>query len=718
MGEPSRTADPIHQYLPDRGSGPMRRLVFEEIQDNDNTAARVVCYTLYYTPDHYHTRPRFPKFETETHWIDTRETGFMADRNPIDDTELSKPSTCPFMYEALPDSDYIRCLNLAPGMISQDVVGHLEVTRLSQAEGTFEAISYTWGSDHKSRTITIDGKPMAVTESLVVALLQARRLDKARLLWADAICINQDDSEEKGHQVQLMGLIYELSRCTLICLGYSIKTWPHEVVGLIRDVNGMMDKVFGRHIGHDRSWDSFPHPEADDALISDNRWQSWCELMLQPWFERGWVVQEAALSPDCLVLLAGREIPWLSILRVDNWLKSRSIHLIDLMGNEYYGMRDLSPLHSTVFAARRPQEAKTLHQCPQEGTTSPFMALTALEVLRHGMTRKLAQPKDRIYAFMEYPTSDGAMVYLQPRYGKGTSHLDVYREFATRYLEQNADLDILSFVEHDEHDDVAVVIDTDCISKQVRIPSFPSWVPCWDRGDGIERVGRAADRKIEQGNQEMALLQGDSILQVKGVIIDAVKYVSKKIDWQYQIQPVEAVAKVVSLWNDFAETATKYAGPHQNRLGVAFLHTLCHGTFTGDWQTWVKALEAFGSKLQFDSPACRMETYTKDPSAQLISTEALDRSRGRRFLVLSRGYCGVSSMTIRVGDACAVIFGTRSPFIVREVSGKIDHYVLVGAAYVESAEIDDYHNPIRMGYDEYCDDWKDWGLPIRDLLLC
>lgn len=39
------------------------------------------------------------------------------------------------------------------------------------------------------------------------------------LIWADALCINQDDEEEKGKQVQSMRLIYQSATEVSVWLG-------------------------------------------------------------------------------------------------------------------------------------------------------------------------------------------------------------------------------------------------------------------------------------------------------------------------------------------------------------------------------------------------------------------------------------------------------------------------------------------------------------------
>jgi hypothetical protein len=45
--------------------------------------------------------------------------------------------------------------------------------------------------------------------------------DQTRQLhvWADGVCINQQDNEEKGKQVQQMGRVYEVAHYTVIFSG-------------------------------------------------------------------------------------------------------------------------------------------------------------------------------------------------------------------------------------------------------------------------------------------------------------------------------------------------------------------------------------------------------------------------------------------------------------------------------------------------------------------
>jgi hypothetical protein len=64
-----------------------------------------------------------------------------------------------------------------------------------------------------------DGRILEVHENLGNALRYMRLKDKVRVLWLDAICINQADDGERGHQVSQMGMIYSQATTVRVWLG-------------------------------------------------------------------------------------------------------------------------------------------------------------------------------------------------------------------------------------------------------------------------------------------------------------------------------------------------------------------------------------------------------------------------------------------------------------------------------------------------------------------
>ena len=93
-----------------------------------------------------------------------------------------------------------------------------EKSESSKLKG-FVALSYTWGNPVPKSTISIDGRPFEITKNLELALRHLRLQRKELRLWADSICINQDDLEERNRHVRQMRSIYSAANETTIFLG-------------------------------------------------------------------------------------------------------------------------------------------------------------------------------------------------------------------------------------------------------------------------------------------------------------------------------------------------------------------------------------------------------------------------------------------------------------------------------------------------------------------
>lgn len=87
-------------------------------------------------------------------------------------------------------------------------------------ENAYEALSYVWGDSNLVEPIYCCGKTLRVTLNCLKALKYLRRENESRTLWVDAICINQaGQTEEKNHQIDLMGDIYSGASKVLVWLG-------------------------------------------------------------------------------------------------------------------------------------------------------------------------------------------------------------------------------------------------------------------------------------------------------------------------------------------------------------------------------------------------------------------------------------------------------------------------------------------------------------------
>lgn len=83
----------------------------------------------------------------------------------------------------------------------------------------YETISYVWGDASRTGQLLVDDIPVTVPASSVAALRRVRLEDSRRVVWLDAICINQQDERERSQQVTMMGDIYRSGTGNLIYLG-------------------------------------------------------------------------------------------------------------------------------------------------------------------------------------------------------------------------------------------------------------------------------------------------------------------------------------------------------------------------------------------------------------------------------------------------------------------------------------------------------------------
>ena len=333
-------------------------------------------------------------------------------------------------YHAIPDNRSIRYMVLEPGKNDEPLVCSLHISRLRKIP-YFEAISYVWGSDDRNHEILCDGEIVKITTNLHDVLRRVRLATASRTLWADSICINQEDLAEKGEQVRLMGAIFSKADRVLVCVGENEDGHAERAASLVSELNDMILEGF-TFAG--KSWNAFPWPEstAKERLLLDERWKSLESLIQYPWFERGWVVQEAGLSNNAVILWGKVEIKWICFVRILTW-KARRLPESNL--NFSYGM----VLHIRLYKDRTPRESMTLFQ---QGKPK----FEILQVLDHGRVLQLKLDSDRVYGFLAFAEDAKFFHDIRPDYSLPV--LAVYADFARRYLRKTRDLSILHFVQH------------------------------------------------------------------------------------------------------------------------------------------------------------------------------------------------------------------------------------------------------------------------------
>jgi hypothetical protein len=134
-----------------------------------------------------------------------------------------------YTHSPLPqNSNYIRIIKLQPSSTLQAVL-HCEIVieeLIRTSSPAYDAISYAWegqilSQDHFIYCHEKDGrsKKLLITRNCEAVLRHVRLENDIRAIWIDSICIDQATTQEKNHQVRLMGDIYKYAQKVIVWLG-------------------------------------------------------------------------------------------------------------------------------------------------------------------------------------------------------------------------------------------------------------------------------------------------------------------------------------------------------------------------------------------------------------------------------------------------------------------------------------------------------------------
>ncbi len=366
----------------------------------------------------------------------------------------------------------------------------------------YNAASYVWGDATDTSFICVNGNMVQTRNNLVSFLMWYRiACGGDRLIWADALCIDQGNIPERNEQVQMMATIYRSAKTTFARLGHEEGKSDFAVRNMWKMDNAIEEYYYGREAREareagveDRDMEANPvawitaghadwfrtHLKAGDApeTLGATRnlfWLSAESLLRRPYWKRAWVAQELILSRAVMVVCGVRFIPLHAILGILLWLKRvdgapcpshadedlwRS--LVTKSGRSELGW--LSLVH--------PSSIKPLGQRQDDFTPGDENWWPAawrrlvLETLEHQAT----DPRDKLYSvlgMLDHP--------VRPDYCLPTER--VFCDFAKLCLEADGRLDLLLFL-------AGHGLSTECCGvKPTQSPHtlfVPSWVPNWD----------------------------------------------------------------------------------------------------------------------------------------------------------------------------------------------------------------------------------------------
>ena len=594
-----------------------------------------------------------------------------------------------YQYQPLPSPDtHIRLIELPPGKKSGVITCTMAPHPIAQCP-EYEAVSHCWGDPNDKVAIQIlddsddttgngAATMLRIPSSLNAFLLRTRARGTKRTLWADAICINQADAEEKGQQVRLMRDIYRRARRTLVWLGGE----AHDSARGIAFAKRIFATAQGKSA--DARWaralDRVPGYRTFSAIYGRD-WRALFALFERPWFARAWIVQEVAVSPtlwvvcgDAAVIAWGQLVGALwHLLQHETWIL------------EFFEQNRMSSIWLLL----------SQHECAQG------LRRTHYGVLARHRQACASDPRDHVYSFYGLSCHQSFVEHaIEPRYDLPVEK--VYTNLALATLAKVSNLDCL------------------CIPRPSKRPDsldLPSWVPDWSRSDPIcctlldLEVGdpkQASRYDATRGSTYTPKIDKERLtLELSGYIVDSVAavsstWISQESTGRRALRGQAAVLRgnqrLVHDWETTLGIWTR-AAPYPT--GEDFRDVA--------WQTFVAGNLANGKdagRAEWHGFQARQRYLRWPPRLGLQDAlwayvvavlvghmlhlfgvrnpEIPFRARtggmlGRRAMRTGKGYVGQAPGIAEVGDQIALFEGGKLPFVIRR---RGEAWELVGECYV------------------------------------
>ncbi|KAK0629341.1 heterokaryon incompatibility protein-domain-containing protein [Bombardia bombarda] len=511
--------------------------------------------------------------------------------------------------------------------------------QLPEYEPKYDALSYTWGTAAVSEFAEIQVHPeqpiqaLGIRPNLASALRHLRLPAGIRVLWIDAICINQDDMEERSEQVQRMADIYSRAHQVVAWLGNE-GDGSQQAFATLRHVgNQLRSTTSGRTIAapdatEPRLWRNDTPPS-----FSESDWQAITALVERQWFYRLWCWQEIKLGSRTGRLQCGQDsIPWAKF-----WLAITCLHAKD-----------------TTISRQFRERCRHIVFLRYEGESMSNI----LDIAR---SKGCADPRDKIYGLLgitpEYFKSEIVVNYLRP---VG----DVYKDAFLAHSRATQRLDLL------KHCDLSG-----------RSIGGPSWVPDWSK---TEFASPILSEQWATGISRAWFTYRDEepeMLEVVGTLYSTVKTVSSSAAPK---QEEETLLVVKDWYQQLAlDLGTTYPGGED--IKTAFILTLCmnrtnlrhpdvHFWPVLEWTYYLDEILQLGPESSNDP------IYLERETANLIQ-----KIRGRRFFMTEDGHFGTAPAGVEAGDAICLLLGTNAPILLRPrtpESPDTSLYQVVGECYI------------------------------------
>ncbi|KAI1085344.1 HET-domain-containing protein [Whalleya microplaca] len=552
----------------------------------------------------------------------------------------------------------------------------------------YEALSYRWGSSDRTDEILVDGYRFPVTKSAFDLLLARRSIWRERRIWIDAICINQEDDQEKSAQVQLMRDIYYRASRVVVYPGGDWRT---------RLAAPLIFELFVAAFQFDGSGLEF------NSLYSmewrSPRWKAMIELFTNEYFSRAWVIQEIAVGQKVELYFGGLYIPWTVFFQVAS-------NIFDPHRRNMLMMADKQEMRTWIRASSFENIAAISILRPdfdaKAGTSGEYAELLEFKNLLFSTCKFGAtDPRDKVFSLLGIAKGSAGEELIKPDY-------DMPVEQVFQHTMQ-----VLLSSEEDRKSIHLLALAGTGFSENRR--KLPSWVPdlseerlCYPYTDILSPNGHYD----ASGNRPATvLLNGTDCITLGGIKIGHISELSAAGALDFGVEPgAELEALLMGrVKYSFVQAAMELCRSHgdspssgeevvdqrlwmaliagriaRKRAEPSFRETFRHWMLIAETMARSKDFRHFEEQLEHGSLAEAWPAI-KDGSATSFDLGVMEGSHGRRFAISDESrLCLVPPLT-EAGDSIFIPFGAQTPFIIRRnrMSCEKDGWKLIGEAFVE-----------------------------------
>ncbi|KAL8714717.1 MAG: hypothetical protein Q9225_006509 [Loekoesia sp. 1 TL-2023] len=558
-----------------------------------------------------------------------------------------------------------RLLNLRPGRRTDLIVCDLEVWYSDAGQcPQYEALSYVWGGSPGPETILLRGQSIPVTSNLASALRHLRSKDYHRVLWVDALSINQDDLEERNHQVRQMRSIYQLASRVVVWLG------PADTESKKRAIDYMFRLANDRTLHWTSPGPGNILPDSTSIFVGGHI----LEFFWNPWWQRIWTVQEAAVASHLIYMLGNISIPADTFKKVAESCLSHVGKCCDAI----YGHLDMS---SDLLS--RMKSVMEFEHLRERNRKADF-----LDVFHMNRHRKATNPRDMVYGLIGLTTGldEGIIRYevtIQATYEQSTLEI----------INKSGRLDVFSHI---------LFANDGRTYWKKGTELLPSWVPDWNGGYDQKYLSSVTVRQkrlklfhAAKNTRASVNRTAPGKLAVGGLDLLRVEHLGETKPLLYGTE---------NIWSSWRNMAGIDSNPDQpyiagGTLLNAYWRTLCYDSKLENAKDplrratvddrivhdgwWWNCVVDIHSKYKRERRSFRNQDYARfENTLQQLCSD-------RRFFTSSSGYIGIVPSNTIVGDRVCVLLGGKQPFVLRpcrnNTKGERSHsleYTFVGDAYV------------------------------------